>query len=96
MWLFEQGCVTIPPWKTDRAFWFPAGSTLADLPGYNMKKQLIKPKTEKKPSQMPYGQTASSNAFASFGVPLNVWVEWILPDQIICQVSTRSNLGNAS
>jgi len=33
-----------------------------------MEKQFMKPKDGKKASQMPYGQTASSKAFASFGV----------------------------
>lgn len=95
--LFEQGCVTIPPWKTAKAFWFPTGPTLVDLPGYHMGNQFMKPKTEKEPSQMPYGQTASSNAFTSLGVLLDVWVEWILsPDQILCQTSTRSSLGRTS
>lgn len=40
-----------------------------------MGNQFMKPKTEKELSQMPYGQTASSNAFTSLGVPLEVWVE---------------------
>lgn len=91
---FNLGCVIIPPWQTAKASWCPTGPTLVDLPGYHMANQFMKPWTAKEPSQMPYGQTASSNAFASLGVPLEVWVEWILPPaQILCQTFTRSSLG---
>lgn len=44
---FNPGCVIIPPWQTAKASWCPTGSTLADLPGYHMGNQFMKPKLQR-------------------------------------------------